>query len=270
MSALFPLPQPKPARFVKKGLFAAEPGTATAAARSSSTVVAPYLPRPHSTITEGEVTAGKLATDDDGKPPNTGGGAGGGGASRAISASDGGGSTSSDPPPQAAESEAGAKAGAGGDNTDSNNSDKSATTASESSSTTQYAMTAAARTKAYKGIFRTGGGDKPKKRPRSPVASTPLHLPFPRPPAGVSLATADLEEQPPCGSEEYVQTEAGSEWAWGLLGDKQDGGGDGDVASGSGGVGGASAGAGGESGGPRHRDFRLPYDVIYDCHYQRF
>ncbi|CAM9885198.1 unnamed protein product, partial [Ectocarpus fasciculatus] len=271
MSALFPLPQPKPARFVKKGVFATESGAATAAAaRPSTTVVAPSPPRPHGTITEGEVLAGKLAGDDAGKPPKTAGGAEGGGTARAISASDGGGSTSSDTPPpaQAAASEGGAKAGAGGDNTDSNNSDKSATTASESSSsTTQYAMTAAARTKAYKGIFRTGGVDKPKKRPRSPVASTPLHLPFPRAPAGVSLATADLEERPPCGSEEYVQTEAGSEWAWGLLGGQQDGEG---VASGSGGVGGAAAGASGESGGPRHRDFRLPYDVIYDCHYQKF
>ncbi|CAN0185898.1 unnamed protein product, partial [Hapterophycus canaliculatus] len=129
-------------------------------------------------------------------------------------------------------------------------------------------------------------GDKLKKRPRSPVSSTPLYLPFPTAPSGGcggrggGLSTVDLEKRPPCGSEENVQTEVGSEWAWGLLtGDQVDGGGGDGLGSGVKSVGGGGGsgseepganGGGRDGGGPSHRDFRLPYELIYDYHHEEF
>ncbi|CAM9876986.1 unnamed protein product, partial [Scytosiphon promiscuus] len=149
--------------------------------------------------------------------------------------------------PAAAGSGGGGQAGAEAESTIGDN---MATAAATGPDAAQYAMSPTERMKAYRGIFRTGG-EKLKKRPRSPVKSTPLYLPFPTPPGrgrGGSLRTADLEERPPCGAEEHVQTEAGSEWAWGLLtADRTDigdggAGGDGDGSGGSGGGGGAGKG----------------------------
>lgn len=107
----------------------------------------------------------------------------------------------------------------------------------------------AAHYRAYKAIFKNHG-QQPKKRPRSPVVSTPLRLPFPTAPAGVSLAPQDLDNRPPCGDAVgNAQTEEGSEWGWGLL--SEDGGG---------------PGTGGRSGAgeAQYRNFRLPYTLIYE------
>lgn len=281
MSALFPLPQPKPARYVKKGLLAVESGTATpqpplASELKEMPAMAPSQPLSNGTIPEGEAVvphsdraaesgkASKMGVPEqmDGMAEQM--------ATNGGNSSSGNASGSGSGNPLAAESGEAAKARA---DTDSNNSDNSASTSATAAytGTTQYGMSAAARMKAYKGIFRTGG-DKLKKRPRSPIASTPLHLPFPVVPSGgstASLATADLEERPPCGTEEYVQTEFGSEWAWGLLtGPQLDGGGGGGGAGEVGKSNGGDEEAGG--GGPSYRDFRLPYEVIYDCHQQDF
>lgn len=250
MGDLFPLPPPRPPRYVKKGVLAVDPGAAATPAASELPPAAPSPPRPNDVKPEDEASEGSRRVGGEGEPLT------GNGSSKAGAAE-----------------------------TDSNNSDdhsaSTSATAAEAN-TTQYAMSAAARMKAYKGIFRTGG-DKLKKRPRSPVASTPLHLPFPTAPGGgsvggASLASVDLEERPPCGTEEYPQTEFGSEWAWGLLGGLQDGDGGGvdrgvgaaeGVGSSNGGHDGG-AGEQGRGGGPRQGDFRLPYEVIYDCHNQEF
>ena len=271
MGDLFPLPPPKPPRYVKKGVLAVEPGAAATPAASEPPPASPSPPRSGDAIPEGEAGEGSAQAGGDGA---------------AVLEDDG---SKTDPAAGAgAGAGAGAAAAAATTETDSgNNSDHSAATSTATTTTattanaaevttTQYAMSAAARMKAYKGIFRTGG-DKLKKRPRSPVASTPLHLPLPTAPggaAGVSLASADLEERPPCGTEEYAQTEFGSAWAWGLLGEVQEGGGgEADGGEGADRSNGDCEGAGGGQGavgGPRHRDFRLPYDVIYDCHSQEF
>lgn len=265
MGDLFPLPPPRPPRYVKKGVLAVEPVAAAPAAASELPPAPPSPPRPTSDAAP-EVGVAKPSGD------------------KATEASEGSRQVCGN-----GAALAGNGLGAGGAETNSNNSNSdqaasTSTTTAADTNTTQYAMSAAARMKAYKGIFRTGA-DKLKKRPRSPVACTPLHLPFPAAPGGhggggVGLASADLEERPPCGSDGYAQTEFGSEWAWGLLDEAREGGGGegldrgvGGAEGGGGSNGGGHEGAGGKrggGGGPRHRDFRLPYDVIYDCHNQDF
>ncbi|CAN0146508.1 unnamed protein product, partial [Laminaria digitata] len=66
---------------------------------------------------------------------------------------------------------------------DSDSASTSTNNADPGNNFSQQSMTLAARSRAYKGIFRTGG-EKPKKRSRSPVASTPVRVPFPTTPKG--------------------------------------------------------------------------------------
>ncbi|CAN0025975.1 unnamed protein product, partial [Sphacelaria rigidula] len=252
MSSLFPLPPPKPPRYVKRGVYSSAPDAAAIAAAATARVLAaappPFRPIHHAAIPEGEVLvqAPKPLRATDGI-----GGIGGVGKSRSSSVSsgvsdvsvDGGGGT-------------GGSAGGGGD-TDSQSADGTDDAASTGTATTldstESSMTLMQRASAYKAIFKNGGL-QPKKRPRSPVVSAPLRLPYPIAPFGVSLATDDLERRPPCTDDHgYVQTEVGSEWAWGLLSEDGQGRDDGD----------------GVARVP-HRDFRLPYNVIYDVQYGAF
>lgn len=113
----------------------------------------------------------------------------------------------------------------------------------------QSNMTQEELSKAYNAIFRHAHL-KVKRRTRNPVASTPLRLPFPLTPSEVSLEPNNLHQRPPCGDSEHVQTEAGSEWAWGTLTlrDLQERG--------------CSEGEA-ENKIPLHH-FRLPYHLLYD------
>lgn len=107
----------------------------------------------------------------------------------------------------------------------------------------QQNMTSAEFNRAYGAIFRNNSR---RKRPRSPVVHTPLRLPFPKAPQAAD--ESDENVRPPTG-DAYPQTEAGSTWAWGLL-DEEKGHRVPKVEQGE--------------AAPSHRDFRLPYDVVYD------
>lgn len=291
MSSLFPLPPPKPPRYVKRGVYSSAPDAAAiavaagyavsieqpqaaATARVLAAAPPPFRPIHHAAIPEGEVLvqAPKPLRATDGI-----GGIGGVGKSRSSSVSSGvsdvsgvnSTSADGDASSTAAAAEVigravgvdsgggtGGSAGGGGD-TDSQSADGTDDAASTGTATTldstESSMTLMQRASAYKAIFKNGGL-QPKKRPRSPVVSAPLRLPYPIAPFGVSLATDDLERRPPCTDDHgYVQTEVGSEWAWGLLSEDGQGRDDGD----------------GVARVP-HRDFRLPYNVIYDVQYGAF
>lgn len=88
------------------------------------------------------------------------------------------------------------------------------TIATVDSNLTQYNMDATERSRAYKNIFRDGvDKEKPKKRPRSPVVKIPLRLPFPMAPSEGMGSNVIL----PCGNRAQTQTKSGSEWQGGLL-----------------------------------------------------
>lgn len=296
MSVLFPLPPPQPAQYVKRGIYASENGVATVP-------LAPPTLQPNGTIPEGEVvapvpvrcTSGRVDVISHAMPitkaSNDGGDIWNGeldisGKSKASAFAEvvvvdddlSAGAAAA----TATVATGAAAATAIGAETDSDST--STTTTVDSNNLAQYAMTAAERSRAYKGIFRNGG-EKPKKRPRSPVVCTRLRLPFPMAPrGGVDLVTtAALDERPPCGSERHVQTEFGSEWAWGVLGgpegstiDRAVGSGGGNWSVGcSGGKGGngwvgGGGGSGSGSAAPVHRDFRLPYEVVYSFYREEF
>lgn len=297
MSSLFPLPPPKPPRYVKRGVYSSEPDAAAIAVAagyavpieqpqaSATTSVLPAAPSPfrpihHATIPEGDVLVQApkpLRARGDIVSVGGVGGVGGVGKPRSGSVSSGasdvsgvngasadGDASSTSAPPEVvgravgvgAGSGTGGSAGGGGD-TDSQSADGTDDAASTGTAATldssESSMTLMQRASAYKAIFKNGGL-QPKKRPRSPVVSTPLRLPYPIAPFGVSLATNDLERRPPCtDGHGYVQTEVGSEWAWGLLSEDCQGRNDGD----------------GVARVP-YRDFRLPYNVIYDVQYGAF
>lgn len=131
---------------------------------------------------------------------------------------------------------------------------------SMSLSASERGMSLAERSKAYNAIFRNRGQHQ-KKRPRNASVGTRLRLPLPMAPKGLGPAAEDLAARPPCGGAGDVQTEEGAEWAWGLLSEG---------AGGGGGVGPGEGGNGNPGGAFGFRDFRLPYDVLYDERHEEF
>lgn len=296
MSLLFPLPPPKPLRFVKRGVYALD-STATVDATTSLEQTPPptvqpgegrilesevVMPQPRRGVAAGAAGfqrstssgsdgSGTTTTTTCAVPPfgsNGGGCSGDGSRMGVVKGTDAAGSdgkksreATSSRGSTSSEATAGGEAAIGKGDIDSDpadGTDDSASATGGVADSLQWSMTAAERSKAYNAIFKNGG--QPKKRPRSPVVNTPLRLPFPTAPRGVSLAAKDLDDRPPCGEADDVQTEIGSEWAWGLLGEDEMMGEEGSVAG----------SAQGEGVGARYRDFRLPYEILYDERHAEF
>lgn len=295
MSSLFFLPPPKPPRYVKCGLYSTDPSGSAAGAAIDATLMPveqrqqqqqqealPPLPSWLKSVNgviipEGEsvVVAPQPLRGGTGKgmPRSSSVSSGDADESRFTGSNAGisGSAANGDAllKPGVGQSSVGGTGmrggamGGGGADTDSQSADGTDDSASTGTVATadslQWRMTAAERSRAYNAIFKNGG--HVKKRSRSPVVSMPLRLPFPTAPAGVSLAADDLEHRPPCGHNvDDVQTEMGSEWAWGLLSE--------DAVQVSGEDAGAGAGNGSgkraTSVGSRYRDFRLPYELLYE------
>lgn len=190
MSSLFPLPRPKLVRYVKSGIYAKSGAVTPTTARPEAAAVTscpPPLIQNTAPISGGYVSPVPIRPS-------------------LVAGHDG-----SKPVDALLEAEGAEDIKA--PDTDGRSASAS-TIATVDSNLTQYNMDATERSRAYKNIFRDGvDKEKPKKRPRSPVVKTPLRLPFPMAPSEGVGSYAVL----PCGSSAHAQTKSGSEWQGGLL-----------------------------------------------------
>lgn len=190
VSSLFPLPRPKLARYVKSGIYA-KSGAATPTTSRPETEDVTSCPPPiiqdTAPVSEGYVSPVPIRPS-------------------LVAGHDG-----SKPVDDLSEAEV----AEGIRDIDADGRSASASTiATVDSNLTQYNMDATERSRAYKSIFRDGvDKEKSKKRPRSPVVKTPLRLPFPMVPSEGVGSYAILS----CGNSAQTQTKSGSEWQGGLL-----------------------------------------------------